>query len=305
MKRKLAVLSLVLVIAMMAAPMAFAGGLEVTGITPKDGKTGLQVTNLAVKVKFNSEVSSPDNDKTNETKLQILDAEGKPVDVSYTVAHSDKHTDELWYIVDGTIDPNSEYTVKLAPGVVANNGNTLANEYTSTFKTRNTKTDSTISLLLMIAMMALMFISTSKATKAAAADSDPRAVEKKREEALNPYKIAKEKNISLDEAKAYVAKEKEKYRKEQEKIAAEIAKKEAARQAEIEALEKQIEAELANQRDEYVFRVKERASITKSGREVPKAVIKLKKKRAEQKLAKERAAEAARQANAKGRKAKK
>ena len=42
-----------------------------------------------------------------------------------------------------------------------------------------------------------------------------------------------------------------------------------------------------------------------SGREVPKAVVKLRKKRAEQKLAAEKAAEAARMANAKGRKAKK
>lgn len=305
MKRKLAILSIVLVIAMMVAPVAFAGGLEVTDITPRDGKTGLQITNLAVKVKFNEEVSSVDNDKTNETKLQILDAEGKAVDVKYTVAHSDKHTDELWYIIDGTIESNSEYTIKLSKGVVANSGNTLASDFTSTFKTRNTKTDSTISMILMCGMMAIMFIATSKATKKAAADADPRAIEKKKEEALNPYKIAKDKNISLDEAKAYVAKEKEKLKKEQEKIEAEIAKKEAARQAEIDALEKQIEEEIANQRSEYIYKVKDKASITKSGREVPKAVTKLKKKRTEQKLAKERAAEAARMANAKGRKAKK
>ena len=305
MKRILAILSLVLVIAMMAAPLAFAGGLEVTSISPKNGKTGLQITNLAIKVKFNQEVSNPDNDKTNETKLQIVDSEGKPIDVKYIVAHSDKHTDELWYIVDGTIASNSEYTVKLAPGVVANNGDTLAEGFTSSFKTRNTKTDSTISMLLMVAMMAVMFIATGRAAKKAAADADPKVIEKKREEAFNPYKIAKEKNISLDEAKAYVAKEKEKIRKEQEKIEAEIAKKEAARQAEIDALEKQIEEEMANQRKEYIFRVKEKASITKSGREVPKAVIKLKKKRVDQKIAKEKAAEAARQANAKGRKSKK
>lgn len=305
MKRILAILSLALVLALAAAPLAFATGLEITGITPKDGKTGLQVGNLAIKLQFNEDMSDPAHDAANTDKVKILDAEGKEVDVKYTIAHSDKRTNELWYIVEGTLESNTEYTIKVAEGIIASNGDTLGSGQTTTFKTRNTKTDSTISLVMMVGMMAVMFFATSKATKKAMQDNDPREIEKKKEEALNPYKIAKEKNISLDEAKAYVAKEKEKAKKEQEKAAAERKKKEAARKAEMEALEKQIEEELAAQKDEFLFHVKERASITKTGREVPKAVVKIRKKRAAQKIAKAKAEEAARQANAKGRKAKK
>jgi len=150
-----------------------------------------------------------------------------------------------------------------------------------------------------------MFVATTKATKKAAEKNDPKLVEKQREEALNPYKIAKDKNISLEEAKAYVAKEKEKQKKEQQRIEAERAKREAERAAEVEAMEKKIEAELAAQHDEYVFKVKAPASITRTGREVPKSVTKYKKKAADAKAAKERALQAAREANSKGKKSKK
>jgi len=305
MKKFIAALALVMVIVLSLAPMAFAAGLEIEGITPKDGKTGLQINNLAIKVKFNEEVSNPANDAANVGKISILDEEGNKVDVSYVIAHSEKATDELWYIVEGNLASNTKYTVKLDKGIVANSGNALASEYTSTFNTRNTKIDSTISMVIMVGMMVVMFLATSKATKKAAANADPKAIEKAREDALNPYKIAKEKDISLEEAKAIVAKEKEKIKKEQDKIEAERQKREAAKQAEIEALEKQIEEEIAAQRAEYVFKVKEPASIKRSGREVPKAVIKIKKKRAEEKAAKKKAEEAARQERSKGKKSKK
>jgi len=304
MKRIVAVLSLILVLVMAFAPMAFASGLEIEGINPADGKKGLQVSNMCIKVKFSEDVSDPENDEINKTKIAIYKGDEKQ-ELTYQVAHSDKKTNELWYVVDGTLESNTEYTVVIDKGVVANSKNTLGEKYTSTFNTRNTKNDSTLSLLLMVAMMVIMVFATSKAAKKSAAANDPRLIERQREEALNPYKIAKEKNISIDEAKAYVAKEKEKYRKEQEKIAAEKARKEAERAAEIEAMERKIEAELAAQRDESVFRVKAPASITKSGREVPKAISKAKKKRQEAKLAKERAAQAAREANSKGKKSKK
>ena len=80
MKKLLATLSIVLALAMAFAPMAFASGLEITGISPKPNQKGLQVTNMAVKVTFNEDVSDTANDSTNQTKLIIkseADADGK------------------------------------------------------------------------------------------------------------------------------------------------------------------------------------------------------------------------------------
>lgn len=302
MKRVIAVLSLIMVLAM-STTCAF--GLSIENVTPKDGKTGLQINNLAVKVEFSEDMRDTANDTANAGKVAIYDAEGKKADLICRVAHPEKYPNELWFVFEGNLEPNMEYTIKVDSGIKSTYGGALDSAYTSTFKTRNTKTDSIISVVMMVVMMAVMFIATGKAAKKASSSADPRTSERQREEALNPYKIAKEKGISLDEAKAYVAKEKEKYKKEQEKIEAEYAKKEAQRQAEIDALEKQIEIELANQKDPFLFHVKDRASIKKTGREVPKAVVKIRRKRAEQKLAKEKAAEEARLANMRGKKAKK
>ncbi len=302
MKRVIAVLSLIMVLAM-STTCAF--GLSIEDVTPKDGKGGLQVNNLAVKVRFSEDMRDTANDSVNAGKIAIYDAEGKKADLSCQVAHPEKYPNELWFVFEGILEPDQEYTIRIDSGIKSSFGGSSDSQYTSTFKTRNTKTDSIVSVVMMIGMFAVMFIATGKAAKKAASSADPRMSEKQREEALNPYKIAREKGISLDEAKAYVAKEKEKYKREQERIEAEYAKKEAQRQAEIDALEKQIEIELASYKDPFLFHVKERASIRKTGREVPKAVIKIRRRRAEQKLAKEKAAEEARLANMRGKKAKK
>ena len=315
MKKLLATISLVLIMAMACAPMAFASGLEVTGISPANGKGGLQTTNIAVKVKFNEDMSAEANDTVNQTKFILkapADADGKILEYSYAegnvkVVHSDKYPNELWYILDATIESNSEYTVEIQPGVKATSGNTLDKAFTSTFKTRNTRTDSLISTVMMVGMMAVMIFATSKAAKAAtgeATNTSAAATPKKTVE-MNPYKLAKEKNISLEEAKAIVEKEKAKIEKERAKAAAEAAKKEAARQAEIEAMEAKLEAELEEQRKSYLYHVKGPKSITATGREVPKAVSKQKKHNAAVKAAKIAAAEKERALNSKGKKSKK
>lgn len=314
MKKKNVCLGIVLALILAATSMAFAGSLEITGITPKDGQKGLQTTNMAVKVKFNEDVSSEANDSTNLSRFKLLgtvkDENGAVSEYSAAkgnvkLVHSDKYPNELWYVLEGAVSPNEEFQIVVEDGIVASNGDKLNSGFTSTFKTRNTKTDGLISIVMMFGMMLIMVIATSRAQKKANEANDPKVIAKKKEEALNPYKLAKEKNISLDEAKAIVEKEKAKQKKEQEKLEAEAAKKEAAKQAEIDALEAKIEAELEAQRSEFLYHVKGPKSITLSGREVPKAVSKEKKRVAELKLAKQKAAEAQREANSKGKKSKK
>ena len=314
MKKLLATLSIVLALAMAFAPMAFASGLEITGISPKPNQKGLQVTNMAVKVTFNEDVSDTANDSTNQTKLIIkseADADGKVTEYSYAkgnikLVHSDKYPNELWYILDATLSADAEYTITVQEGIVATNGNKLGADYTSTFKTRNTKTDSLISVAMMVGMMVIMVLATSKAAKSTTqGQQQEQQAAKKQVENLNPYKIAKEKNISLEEAKAYVEKEKAKYAKEKEKQEAEAKRKELERQAEIEAMEAKIEAEMQAKRKEFFYRVKGPSSITRTGREVPKSVIKEKKKNNDARINNAKLRQAERDANNKGRKSKK
>lgn len=306
MKRFATVLIFVLVFTMALAPAAFASGLEVIGITPSDGKTGLQTSNLAIKVKFSENMASTANDESNAKLIKITSESDTDLEYSFQVAHSDKYPNELWFIMTGVMDSDTEYKVTIQSGVTATSGAKLASDYTSTFRTRNTKTDSYISIAMMVGMMAFMFLATSRAAKKTGQEqADTRPAEKQRAESLNPYKIAKEKNISVEEAQEYVAREKAKIQREQERAEAERAKKEAARQAEIEAMEKKIEEQLAAQRSEYLYRVKGPKSITLTGREVPKAVIKAKRKSAQAKAARLKEEADAREANARGRKSKK
>ena len=307
MKRISAIIGVILVIAMLAAPMAFASGLEVLGTTPANGKTGLQTTNIAVKVKFNQDMTSEANDETNNKLISIKSSDPEEdLEYHFTTVHSSKAPDELWFVLDqGVLKSNTEYTITLDSGIVSTSGDRLANPVDLKIKTRNTSIDSTISMVMMFAMMGIMFFMTSRATKKQEAEADPRVAERYRVEALNPYKIAKEKKISIEEAKAYVKKEREKYQKEVAKYEAEQKKKEAERAAEYAAAQAKIEAELEAQRTEYFYKVKGPKSITLTGREVPKAVIKQKKKTAEMKAAKLRAEQAARDARSKGKKSKK
>jgi len=314
MKRKIACLGLILALVLVATSFAFASSLEITGITPKDGQTGLQTSNMAVKVKFNQDVSKEDNDKANLEKFVLKGTvagedgsvtEYSAANANVQLVHSDKYPNELWFVLNGTINPNEEFHIEIKDGIVASSGDKLGASYTSTFKTRNTKTDGYISVIMMAGMMVIMVFATSKAAKKQAQENDPKVIAKKQADALNPYKLAKEKNISIEEAQAYVDKEKAKQKKEQEKIEAEAAKKEAARQAEYDAMEAKIEAQLAAQKSEYNFKVKGPKSITATGRVVPKAVSKQKKKTQEIKLTKQKAAEAQRKANSEGKKSKK
>ena len=57
MKRTGIVLTLILILAMLFAPLCYAGGLSVVKVTPSDGEKGKQPQNMAVKVTFSENIS--------------------------------------------------------------------------------------------------------------------------------------------------------------------------------------------------------------------------------------------------------
>ena len=299
MKRLTAILAAAVLIIAMSVMSVSAAGLEITKVTPKDGTTGRQPANMAIKVGFSEDMTGNESlDAANKSKITISDPEGKTFD--FTIAHSAKYPNELWLVVNDTLDQNTEYTVKISAGITSTSGNQTSEALTTTFKTRNVSTDSTISMVMMVVMIGLMMFMSQKEMKKTMTETDANyalAQAKK----LNPYKIAKQKNISLEEAQAYCDKERAKAQKAVDKMNAERAKAEAAKQAELEAAQARIEAELESARKASMFHVKGPKSVKAAGGTIPKSV----RDRKKQKEAAAKAAEKQREENSKGKKSKK
>ncbi len=294
MKRKSAVISLVLIcIMLLSTAFAFAGDLSIESVSPQDGKTGLQPLNVAVKVRFNQDMmAGEDVINDNLQYFSLTDSAGTAVPLS--IAYNEKkEPNELLLLVGaedgtgGTLTTKETYTFTVQPGVQAASGDRLAQGLSTTFTIRNTKTDNTISILLMVVMMVVMFAGTIFSARKKAQEEAPAEIVAAAK--LNPYKIAKERGISLDEAKAYVAKEKEKAAKALAKHEEERRKREAAKAAEIAALEAKAAAEKAV-KDENTYHVKARRSVKEAGGRIPRSVIRKNQAKRERAKAQARAA---------------
>ena len=76
MKRFTAVLAAAVLVICLAVMPAFAAGLEITGVTPKDGAKGRQPANMAIKLKFSEDmVGDESKDAINTGKITIKNAE--------------------------------------------------------------------------------------------------------------------------------------------------------------------------------------------------------------------------------------
>ena len=294
MRRKAAFTVLILIMVMLCAFPVFAetggvtvtsapvGGISIIGTVPENGEEGKQPSNMAVKIIFNEDVSDTANDAANAKLITITDADGETQD--FEITHHPAYPDELWCILKGDLSANKEYTVKVAAGVRASSGGILSNPYTFSFKTRNTKIDGTISIVMTIGMMVIMMLATMRSQSK---QQEEKAVKGKGAVAVeklsqsDPYRLAKEKGISVDEAKAQIAKEKEKLDRKNASGARARAKYEEARAAR----EAEIEKRLKEIHDASVYKVKCRGSLAEHGGTIPKAVL---KKQAARRKAKKR-----------------
>jgi len=257
--------------------LAFASGLTVEGITPADGSKGYQPQNMAIKVRFNETMT---DSAANASKFSVTDPEGKTI--PFELVYSEKkYPDELWLVLSEDLTSNTEYTVNIASGVVSASGATLDNGQTTTFRTRNTTIDNYISMGFMVVFMVFMFWSTSKAAKKAAEKADPIAAERAAIAQMNPYKMAKERNISVEEAQAIINKEKEKFAKKQAKAEEEARKREEAKRAEMAAIEAELDAQEEAARHAANYHVKGPRSVKEAGGTIPRSVVKKNKAKRE------------------------
>ena len=278
MKRRIPALLIAVLLILATASAAFADSLTIVDVSPADGSKGYQPANMAVKVRFSEDMMDESAIAANKSKFSITDAEGteQPFDIVY---NADKYPDELWLVLQNDLQPDSEYTFTAKSGIVSSSGSTLAEGMTTTFRTRNTKTDGFISMGLMLVLMVGMFLMSARSAKKAQEKEDPRAAEKALEDSLNPYKLAKQKGISLAEAQAIVEKEKEKLDKKKAKAEAERIKREEMKAEERRKMEEELEffgtdnTELKKElRAEGIYLVKGPKSIKEAGGRVPRSV---------------------------------
>ncbi len=279
MKKRLIGFICILALVLASTCTAFAGGLEVTNITPKDGYKGAQPANMCIKITF-SETMIGDNVDANASRFKITNAEGTAQ--TFKMVYSEKHPDQLWLVLDGTLDASVEYTVNIGAGIQSASGSTTSETQTTTFKTRNTKTDSLISTVMMFAMFGGIILFSSISAKKKQMEEAPLTVAQA--EKLNPYKLAKAKGITLEQAEEVIKKEKEKAKKAEEKVAELKRQKEEMAAAELAAIEAEVDSE---ERRNGWFRVKAKGSFVEHGHAVPRYVKK--KNAAKRKAAEERA----------------
>ena len=106
MKKRFILLITILALVLASATTAFAGGLEVVKVSPKDGSKSSQPLNAAVKITFNDTmVGAPDID-ANASRFKITDPEGKAQ--PFKMVYSEKYPNELWLVLDGILEQKTE-----------------------------------------------------------------------------------------------------------------------------------------------------------------------------------------------------
>ena len=207
MKRAGVLISLSLLIIMFSTAFASAAPFGVEETSPKNGETGMSVDNMGVKVYFNEDIYSKDNQKANAKRCKLTDPKGKKVPVRTVFNPKEKNI--MMVLADtekgAKIKGSTKYKLTIDSGFVSTKGNIMEKPVTVSFKTLNPQSSMTVSMVMMGVMVVGMIFFTSREAKKQA-QKDVR----KKEEAVNPYKEAKRTGKSVEEVVAAEQKKKEK-----------------------------------------------------------------------------------------------
>jgi hypothetical protein len=207
MKKIGAIISLALLLVLFSTSFAFAAPFSVDATSPKDGDTGMAIDNMGVKVEFTQSVYNKDFQADNIKLCKLVDAKGKVVPIR--VVFNPKDTHILLILADtangAVIKGSTKYTLTISPEFSAADGSLLGKELKVKFETLNPATSMTSSMVMMGIMVVGMVYFTSRTAKKEAEKSKV-----KKDEAVNPYKVAKETGKSVQEIVAMEQKKKEK-----------------------------------------------------------------------------------------------
>jgi hypothetical protein len=207
MKKIGAIISLALLLVIFSTSFAFAAPFAVEATSPKDGETGMAIDNMGVKVEFTQAVYSEKYEAENIKQCKLVDAKGKVVPIR--VVFNPKETNVVLILADtengAVIEGSTMYTLTISPEFAAADGTLLGKEEKVKFETLNPSTSVTSSMIMMGLMVVGMVYFTSRTAK-----KEAEKAKIKKDEAINPYKVAKETGKSVEEIVAMEQKKKEK-----------------------------------------------------------------------------------------------
>jgi methionine-rich copper-binding protein CopC len=197
---KLLLLSLVMtmVLSVTAVPVFAAGtNLSLTESHPEDNDTHMQVDNASIKLRFDGDVTAEGVQSVNKDCF-ILSTGKKDKKVDTDVFFNEKEKYILVSVTSkvGSLKPDTDYKLTISGELVSADKKLLGEDVVLKFKTVDTAGNTKIYMLLMgvmIVAMILMNMFSARRKAKAAADAGE-------EVKVNPYKYAKEKGISVQEA---------------------------------------------------------------------------------------------------------
>jgi hypothetical protein len=215
-RRILAAAALGLFLFAAAAPAAFASGssLELTESSPKAGATDLQAQNVGIKLYFDGAVSDPSVQSANTGCFKFTYKSGGKTKELPVRAIFDTRGDkghilaiiETESLKNNMLANNKKYTLTISGDLTAPGGKTLGEDLVLDFKTTDQSSSTKIYMLLMLGMVGAMIGMTvfqNKRKQQAAAEVAAKAGR------VNPYKLAKEKKISVKEAMELIEKDRQ------------------------------------------------------------------------------------------------
>lgn len=228
-----------------------AGGtdsLKLESSTPADGYKNVQAQNVMVKLHFSSDVSGSQARKVNKNKISFTDNKGKKV--KFRLFYDSEAPEEICVLAVNDLKVEKNYKITVREGLVADNGSTLGSAEVVNFTTKKSG-GGVVYFLLMAAMIVVMVFITIREQRKKLLDEKAEEGGSATVKQKNPYKLAKEKGISVEEANRIIKKERA---KEQKKIDKKRNKK--------KKIDEKLEQKFDEQMEEYQkFRVSTKRAV--------------------------------------------
>jgi len=187
--------------------------LEITKYTPNEDHTNVPIENVGVKLYFSGNVTDASVWETNKDSFTLTAENGDTVPVKAVKGEKDDsyilvlaQPESASKGAPGQLAQKTTYTLTVDGELTSTVGSTLGEDQAISFTTLDQSANSKISMLLMVVMMvALIVFMGVTASRKAKAEAEALALLK-----ANPYRVAKERGISVDAAKELIEKAKEK-----------------------------------------------------------------------------------------------
>ena len=217
------VLAIAFILALATPVFAAGGALNLKESSPKSGATNVPIENVGIKLIFDKPMDIPAGEQDMYKKyFTLTDDQGNIVEcIPY---RGQKEGEENYVLViarpvsanenqPGQLLQDSDYVLAISGELMSEDGSTLGEDVKISFRTMDVKANSRLSMIIMVLMMvaviALMVITNGRKMKA---EAEAAALAK-----ANPYRIAKDKGITVDAAKELIEKAKERNQKQLEK----------------------------------------------------------------------------------------